>query len=244
MLAALHGFTETDQSWREVFGKSGLDVATPLLPGHGWSPCPPDATLASVADHIAERYADQAPFDLLGYSMGGRIAIQLALRHPEMVRRLILVSTQPGISDEAVRQQRLKDDIGLALILEEDGISPFVAWWESSKALKPFKPLSSQAIAHLRGRRLNQDPICLAAALRQLGQGSCPDLWPHIHELAMPVLAVAGAADERYVDAMRRMAEQIPQGSYQMIDEAGHAVHRERPDVLVNLVRGFCATRT
>ena len=96
-----------------------------------------------MAGHLAVDGSE----DLLGYSLGGRVALQLALDHPGRIRRLVLVSSGPGIADPAERERRRQRDERLAQILDEDGISPFTAWWESSPALKPARPLPGKMVA-------------------------------------------------------------------------------------------------
>lgn len=238
MLVALHGFTETDQVWSEFFA-SHHPVRCPVLPGHGAKPCPPGTTLASTATMMAKYLATNGSDDLLGYSLGGRVALQLALDHPGKVRRLVLLSSGPGIADATERAKRLLRDERLAQILEEDGISPFTAWWESTPALKPARPLSREVDESLRSLRLNQDPLCLAGVLRHLSHGTMEDLTPRLKTLTMPVLLVAGDSDRAYCQRMREMSAAIPNSRLQLIADAGHAVHREKPEAVRNAVITF-----
>lgn len=242
MLIALHGFTETDHVWQELLHSFAPDLLCPLLPGHGGKPCPADSSLAGTAAEIASRFPAGRCCDLLGYSMGGRVAIRLALDHPERIRRLVLISSNPGMDDASERAARRLRDEHLAQILEEDGMGPFVAWWQSNPILKPAKPLSRSVAESLRCMRLNQEPLGLAMALRRLGASDdANDLWPRIHELRMPVLLVHGAADLRYKDIMTSMASRIPHARLETIADAGHAIHREQSETLVTLVRSFLA---
>lgn len=237
-MLVLHGFTETDLFWSDLLGPQ-LPARCALLPGHGWKPCPPGTTLPSVAASLAGLLPADATEDLLGYSLGGRIALQLALDHPHRVRRLILVSCIPGVRDAQERTARIKRDERLAQILEEDGLGPFLALWEANPSLKPAKPLPHRLCETLRSMRMNQDPLGLAAALRCMGVGTMPDLWPRLRELTMPTLLVVGAADQRYVQAMTAMSQVIPQARLEVIADSGHAVHREQPYVLRRLLAEF-----
>ena len=243
MLLAIHGFTEIDLSWSEVLKDLQIPVEGYVLPGHGYKPCPEGTSHESVAEIIHQRFGEREPFDLLGYSMGGRVALQFALAYPQLVRRLILVSCRPGIKDDAKRERRKIEDEGLAMMLEENGIGQFVAWWENNPALKPAIPFSRSTTEHIRSRRLNQDPMGLAGCLRALGQGSSPSLWNRLDELEMPCLAIAGEADETYVDEMGEMVESLANGKLAIIGESGHAVHRECRDTMVNVIRGFLASK-
>ncbi|MHC5067255.1 MAG: alpha/beta fold hydrolase [Planctomycetota bacterium] len=239
MLVALHGFTETDQSWHDVFAGSPIATDCPLLPGHGWRPCPPETDLNTVASEIAKRLPEDGSGTLLGYSMGGRIALQTALDHPHSMRRLILVSSRAGLADDAIRTERQRRDERLAQILEEDGIGPFVAWWESHPVLKPVRSLSSTVVQQLRSRRLNQEPEGLAAALRALGQGAMTPLWSRLSEVSLPVLLVVGEKDPAFLGDMRTMADAMPNATLVEVPGTGHAIHREHPEALLEAVERF-----
>ena len=243
MLLAIHGFTEIDLSWTEVLNDLNMPVQGYVLPGHGYKPCPSETNHQRIAEIIHKRFEDQGPIDLLGYSMGGRVALQFALQYPDMVRRLILISCRPGIADEHERATRAASDEGLAMMLEENGIGQFVAWWENNPALRPAKPFSRSMTELIRSRRLNQDAFGLAASLRALGQGVSPSLWDRLPELNMPCLAIAGSADPRYVNDMGEMVKAMPHAKLNVIPESGHAVHRECRDTVVNVIRGFLANK-
>jgi 2-succinyl-6-hydroxy-2,4-cyclohexadiene-1-carboxylate synthase len=238
-LTALHGFTEDDTVWQEVLAPLGIPLHCPLLPGHGWRPCPPDTTFAGLAAGLAATLPTGG--DLLGYSLGGRLALQIALDHPGRMRRLVLVSCTAGIRGDAERAARVRSDDHLAQVLIEDGIGPFVAWWQANPALRTARPLPRAEEEALRSRRLNQDPHGLALALRRLGAGAMTDLWPRLGGLKPPVLLIAGAADTRYVATMRAMADAIPGARLEMVADAGHAVHREQAERVRTLVRDFLA---
>lgn len=236
MLTAIHGFTETDAVWLDLLGATRA-CRCELVPGHGWKPCPAGTTIATVAAGIAARL--ESGSDLLGYSMGGRIALRVALDHPDKVRRLVLVSSSPGIVDAGERARRQARDERLAQILTEDGIAPFVAWWESNPVLRPARPLPRKVEEDLRCLRLNQDPLGLAGSLRHLGAGVSEPLWSRLGDLRIPVLLVAGVADPRYGTACAAMANAIPGAEVAMVADSGHAVHREQPHQLLGLVSRF-----
>ena len=238
MLVALHGFTETDLTWRDYLG-SAIPARCPLLAGHGWKPCPPTTTLSSAGDEVAKGMS--ANDDLLGYSLGGRVALHLALDHPGQVRRLILISCNAGIVDPVERETRRRRDERLAQILEEDGISPFVAWWEANPALKPAKKIPRKVQEALRCLRLNQDPQTLAGVLRTMSHGLMAPLWDRLPTIRIPTLLVAGDHDQNYCKRMGEMAERIPNARLVVVKDSGHAVHREQPDELRRLISEFLA---
>lgn len=237
MLLALHGFTENDLTWRDVLGQRD-DLLTPLLPGHGWKPCSTTVSLEQLADDLAAQLGD-TPGDVIGYSMGGRLALLLALRHPQCVRKLVLISSGPGFMDSELQGSRRTHEVALAETLEDDGLGPFVAMWEQNPILKPYRPFSRAMAEDLRYRRMQHDPLGLAGALRQLGAGAMPNLWNRLSEVTCPTLLVAGAADTRYVGVMTEMATLMPDASLVVIPEAGHAIHREKRGELVQAVYRF-----
>lgn len=239
MLYALHGFTETDQAWAETLGNEIPDLRCPLLPGHGCKPCDERATIQQAAAELASGFPAE-PVDVLGYSMGGRVALRLALDHPRRVRRLILISCHAGIRNERDRLGRRRRDEALAQVLEEDGIGPFVSWWEGQSALKPYQPFPAAVAESVRARRLNQDATGLARCLRTLGAGSMEELWGRLGSLSMPVLLISGSADQRYRTLMDEMAAAIPGCRRDIVLRSGHAVHRERPQVVAQMVGAFC----
>jgi len=238
MLYALHGFTETDESWHETLARDIPGLRCPLLPGHGGKPCPKGLDAERmVADLVATFPAE--PVDLLGYSMGGRIAMRVALAHPKRIHRLILISCHPGIRDRAERELRRRRDESLAQVLEEDGIGPFMAWWETQRALRPYEPFPAAVAESVRARRLNQDPIGLATCLRALGGGAMESVWHRLGELTMPTLLIAGAGDAKYMRTLDEMAAAMPDHRREVVLRSGHAVHRERPQVVAQMVGAF-----
>ena len=142
--------------------------------------------------------------------------------------------------DRPVEARRERDE-HLAQMLEEDGIGPFVSWWQGNPALRPASPLSRADEESLRSIRLNHDPIGLAGALRSLGAGAFDDLWPRLSGLGMPTLLVAGAADPSYCTHMAEMAGLIPGSRFTVIPTAGHAVHREQQEQLGWNIASFLA---
>jgi len=240
MLVALHGFTENDTVWSEALAPAQLACRCVLLPGHGHKPCPPTMTFAGYVDELA-RSLPSEPFDLLGYSMGGRMALALAIAHPQRIRRLVLVSSAAGMRDAAERDTRHRRDERLAQMLEDEGIGPFVAVWEGSAALRPVQPFTERVAEMMRYVRLSHDPIGLASCLRVFGQGANPMLWDALPGLNIPTLLLAGDADHKYATLMAEMAGKLPQGRLVRIPDSGHSIHREQPYALRTEVGRFLA---
>ena len=232
-LVLLHGFTHTGSSWRGVTTALGERYTpfTPDIRGHGAASHAEPVTLAAVLEDV--RHLEAQHFTLAGYSMGGRIALHAALALPDRVRRLILISASPGLDDAGARAARVRDDERLAAKLERSSIEEFAAEWERTPVLAG---LSDTAAAAAREDRLRNTPAGLAWALRGLGTGALPSLWPRLRELAMPVTLVAGERDEKFSAIAARMAASIPDSRLEIVPGVGHAVHLEEPQLVASLL--------
>ena len=173
---------------------------------------------------------------VVGYSHGGRVAIQEAVRGPQRCAGLVLVSATPGIEDDAVRAQRLAEDKELAAWIETHSIEQVVARWER---LPVFATQSPELVEAQRPGRLSHDPKQLAQQLRATGQGVFEPVWHRLADLPIPVLAIAGELDDRYAIIARRMAEALPNGRAAIVAGAGHAPQLEQPDTVTGLLLEF-----
>jgi 2-succinyl-6-hydroxy-2,4-cyclohexadiene-1-carboxylate synthase len=231
----LHGFTQTRQSWRRTVAALGgrYRALTPDLPGHGQASERRPASFAACAAYVRALAGER--FTLVGYSMGGRIALYTALTLPEQVERLVLVGASPGIADAAERDARRRADEALADRIEEIGVEAFATEW-GSQDLFAGQPERVAAAAH--ADRLRNTPHGLAAALRGLGTGVMPPLWERLGELAMPVTLIVGERDVKFRAIAGRMAPAIPTCQVIVVDGAGHAVQLEQPDTVAAAIRG------
>jgi len=235
-LLLLHGFTQTGRGWDEVARHLVGERYRPLAPdlrGHGAAgarrPIEMGACVGDVAGLVAGRFA------LAGYSMGGRIALHVALAHPERVAWLVLVSTTAGIEDPQERGRRRADDEGLAAWMETEGrtMSEVADRWGAQPLFAGQAPAVAAAA---RADRLANEPAHLAAALRGLGTGSMTPLWDRLGELRMPVAVVAGERDARFVALARRLARELPNARLEMVPGAGHALALEAPGAVARAI--------
>jgi 2-succinyl-6-hydroxy-2,4-cyclohexadiene-1-carboxylate synthase len=236
----LHGFTGSYRSWERLIATGPLVDSRKLfldLPGHGRTESPRSPARYHI-HHLATdmvRLADHLRIDrfgLMGYSMGGRLALYTALEHPARVRWLVLESASPGLATEQERRERRLQDEALAQRIEDEGVAPFVARWEALPLWESQRRLGSDVRSALREQRLANDPVGLANSLRGLGTGAQPSLWARLHELSMPVLLVTGDDDHKFTALAARMCQANPRLQRLAFAEAGHAVHLEQPVAL------------
>ena len=179
--------------------------------------------------------AHGGPAAWLGYSMGGRYALHVALRHPRLVEKLVLVSTTAGLEDPAERQARRDSDEALAARVETEGVEPFLRWWLA----QPLFSTLPESLAQVE-TRLDASASGLAGSLRQAGTGTQDPLWEQLAALDMPVLVVAGELDTKYMALAERLRDAIGDNStIAVIEGAGHACHLEKADEFVDVVSGW-----
>jgi 2-succinyl-6-hydroxy-2,4-cyclohexadiene-1-carboxylate synthase len=226
----LHGFTNSGASWQPVI--SGLReryrAIAPDIRGHASAGSTAPVTLDAVIDDVAA--LTPGPFTLVGYSQGGRIALHVALALPHRVTRLLLIGASPGLADDAEREQRRLADERLAEQIECLPIDDFARQWAQTPILADIPP---EVAATTHRDRLHSTPQGLASALRGLGTGALPSLWGRLPELHMPVALLAGERDAKFSALAHEMARCIPRATVTVVPGAGHAVHLERPDAVV-----------
>lgn len=236
-LVLLHGFTQTGRSWDAVRAAlDGVPTLAPDLRGHGAAAdARPVSSEALVADVLAA--APPGPFMVAGYSMGGRLALHVALAAPERVAGLGLVSTTAGIEDPAERAARRSSDDALADEIERDGIEAFAERWA---ALPLFASQSTEVRAAAQAERLAQSPAGLAASLRGFGTGAMEPVWDRLGELSLPAVVVVGERDAKFRAIGERLAAALPRaGEPVVVPGAGHALPLEAPGAVAAALRSL-----
>jgi 2-succinyl-6-hydroxy-2,4-cyclohexadiene-1-carboxylate synthase len=245
-LVLLHGFTGSAAGWEPLaagFAERRQVVAIDLL-GHGGSDAPDDARRYGIAHCVEDVLGvlDQLRIrraSVLGYSMGGRAALAIAIAAPERISGLILESASPGLRDPEVRMTRAAQDAMLADAIERDGIEAFVQQWEGQPLFATQAAIAEERRAALHIQRMQNNPTGLANSLRGFGQGVMMPLHDFLAEIDMPTLIIAGALDEKYCEVGREMSARIPGAWFKIVEGAGHAVHFEQAQIFQGLVNDF-----
>ena len=234
----VHGFTQTATSMAPLTERLAVTrhVVAVDLPGHGGS-----SGVSADLEEAAVLVADAArgePFDLVGYSLGGRVALHVACLAPPGLRATAVVSASPGIADHDARNRRLARDVALADELEERGdVGAFLERWLRNPM---FATLPADR-ADLDGRRANT-ASGLADSLRRCSVGAQRWLGDELAEATTPVLMVCGARDDPFVAAACALAARSPAVGASVVPGAGHVAHLERPDVVARLLDHFFTT--
>ena len=238
-----HGFTQTCRVWGALDTALASDhrVASVDMPGHGGS-AEVRASLVRGAELLA---AVGGRSTYLGYSMGARFCLHLALARPELVERLVLISGTAGIEDGDQRRQRRRDDDALADQLDPPAgtsgeavpVATFIRRWLDGPL---FAGISPEAGGF--DRRITNTGPGLASSLRLAGTGTQDPQWGALGTLAMPVLIISGGDDQKFTALGRRMAETIgANAAHVVVAGTGHAPHLQRPEEVARLIRSHRA---
>jgi 2-succinyl-6-hydroxy-2,4-cyclohexadiene-1-carboxylate synthase len=225
-LLFIPGFMQPAQSWAAVAEALRGRAETRLL----------EHSEHRLEGRLSEIAAAGEGAVLVGYSLGGRLALRVVLRDPPRFAGLVTVGATAGIDDPATRSARAEADDRLASWMEAAPIEDIVAVWERQPL---FADQSETLVEAQRAGRLAQDPRELAALLRSAGQGVLDPVWHELLEFELPLLAIAGARDEGYTAAAQRLADTAPRGRAAIVEDAGHAPQLQQPDAVARLLADF-----
>lgn len=245
-LLFLHGFTGDHTTWDEIVSKLQNEyqcIAIDIL-GHGKSAHPANSEeyrIETIAADVIDllNKLNIGKVNVIGYSMGGRLAMTMAVLYPKRIKRLMLESSSPGLKTEAERAARRKHDHVLAEKILKEGIRSFVDDWEKLPLFASQSKLPPKTRKKIREQRLRQNPIGLANSLKGMGTGAQPSWWGQLDRLTMPVLLVTGSLDGKFKKIAQEMNEILPNGHWKEIEGAGHAIHVEDHKIFGTIISEF-----
>ncbi|MFV1990932.1 MAG: alpha/beta fold hydrolase [Acidimicrobiales bacterium] len=226
----LHGFTQNRNCWGNIATTLAASsrVTAFDLPGHGGSSgCPP--ALVEGAELLA---SGQQRGSWIGYSLGGRYALHVALTHPELVSELVLIGAHPGIVDPSEREQRHAEDTTRACTIIVEGVSKFLDSWLDLPLFAGLAPEDQD-----REERETNSVEGLVSSLMFASTGVQENLWPRLPELEMPVKLVVGEHDQKFLELAKQCKSAIGDNARLcVIGGAGHSAHRENPGAFLSAV--------
>lgn len=235
-LVLLHGFTGTPEVWTDVVGDR--PSLRPQLHGHGRPAVAGGRTFDEEIDRLASLVIETGATGahLVGYSLGGRLALGLLARHEALFARATIIGAHPGLASQQERAERIASDERWASMLEMQGPDAFARAWTDQPLFASQTALPGDVRAREDERRRSHTPAGLASSLRAHGLGRMPDWSPHLERLRLPVTLVAGAQDGKFTRLAQQMGERIPTARVRLVDGAGHNVVLERPSALSALL--------
>jgi 2-succinyl-6-hydroxy-2,4-cyclohexadiene-1-carboxylate synthase len=233
----IHGFTGRGADWSPIlpavhrFGHA--TVVVDLL-GHGRSDAPADPARHAIERQAVDlatilRRLEATPAVVVGYSLGARVALRLAVAERDVVAGLFLESPSAGIADPDERAARRAADHELAARMEHDGLEAFLRAWEANPLFAGEHRLSALRRDRIHRARARNTVAGLAASLRGAGQGAMEPLHDRLRSITVPTLVVAGALDPAGSARARLVADGIPTADILTLPQRGHAPHREAP---------------
>lgn len=243
-LVLLHGFTGSTKTWQHVVKElpTSIKIIAVDLIGHGQSAAPQtvDAYSMEVQIQLLEQIFEQLAvqsFTLVGYSMGGRVALSYTARFPKRVTQLILESASPGLEGQSERLARKNADDALADKIVQNGLQSFIDQWGNIPLFASQKNLPQAVQEEIRNERIMQREIGLANSLRGMGTGVMLALWDELQHLAMPVTLITGELDLKFIVLNEQMYKQITNAKHIIVPAVGHAIHVENPTKFATIVK-------
>ncbi len=242
----LHGFTGSHRSWCRFLPllDQHYRLLTIDLIGHGQTDAPLDPIrydIKQTATDLVEllQQLEIEKVHVIGYSMGGRVALTLASLYPDRVASLFLESTSPGLRTAQEREDRRKNDALLAQKIELEGLHAFIEYWEQIPLFANQHSLTDEAKHHLRAERLSHQTIGLANSLHGMGTGSMPSWWDKLKDFSIPLQLVSGELDHKFCQIAQQMIIENQQFQHTIVSGAGHTIHLEQPQEFMRLLSQF-----
>ena len=250
-LLFLHGFTGSSEDWKPIAAqvdKSFSTIGIDLI-GHGKSASPENEELYS-----AEAVANQIKniIDLttkgkiipVGYSMGGRAALNFAIKYPEKAAALILESTNTGIEDEELRKERIKSDNEIIQFIKTHTIGEFVDFWMEKEIFNTQRRFSEEKRNRIKEAKLRNNPVGLANSLNGFGTGKMLPLFVNLKGIKCSTLLITGKLDTKFTKINKEILNLFPKAEHKVIKNAGHNTHLEEPGDFIKELNQFLNSST
>lgn len=250
-LLFLHGFTGSSEDWRAIanqVNKSFSSIGFDLI-GHGKSASPESEELYS-AEAIANQINNIIELTVrgrvipVGYSMGGRAALNFAVKYPEKVAALILESTTPGIKDNKLRNERVKSDGEIIQFIKTRTIGEFIDYWMEKEIFNTQRRFSEEKRKRIKEAKLRNNLVGLANSLQEFGTGKMPPLFEHLNEIKCKILLTTGKLDTKFTNINKEILNLFPEAEHKIIKNAGHNTHLEEPVNFIKELNQFLNTLT
>jgi 2-succinyl-6-hydroxy-2,4-cyclohexadiene-1-carboxylate synthase len=242
----LHGFTGCAADWLPIVSSLNKRFNYYLvdLVGHGKSDSPNEVYnyfIDSVVNQIHEIIISlcSKKIVLAGYSMGGRIALNVALKNENLLKGLILESSSWGISDEYLREKRVIEDDELAEFIENNPIEKFIDYWINLELFDTQRRFSNEMRSQIREMKLENNKTGLANSLRYSGTGKMEPLNNSVKDIAIKTLLITGELDSKFTDINDDMVKYFTNAEHHIIRNAGHNTHLEEPQKFIEAVNNF-----
>ena len=242
----LHGFTGSSNDWLEIIpnlNKKYSYVAVDLI-GHGQSDSPNELehyktpSLITQLDDIFKHFTKEQ-FILMGYSMGGRVALSYAAQYPDKLAGLVLESTSAGIANEKLRQERILHDGKIVEIIEKKSLEEFFKFWMSQDLFATLKLIPEDKLLKAKAEKLLNNKIGLINSLRGFGTGVMPALHEKLNSIKCKTLLITGELDSKFSSINKELKKNIISSRHEIVKDSGHIVHFERPEEFVKTIDKF-----
>lgn len=242
----LHGFTGSLEDWHQFenyFSKDYNLVGIDMI-GHGKSDAPSDLSYYSTDSiirqikKVKEAVTGKKIF-LLGYSMGGRAALNYSLSFPYDLEGLILESATSGITNSTLKFERERTDRNLAEFILSNPVEKFVDDWINREIFQTQKNLSEGVLNEIRNRKLKCNKTGIANSLLGFGAGVMEPVFDKLTNIRIPVQLICGELDNKFVDINHHIHKLIPNTKLSIIKNAGHNVHLEETKQYADVVYSF-----
>lgn len=232
MTVLLHDFLGHPDDWNEFLQQYPFEAKALTLPGHTDVPPLTQNSLKALAHYVSNKIPDGST--LIGHSLGGRVALQLALDFPQRIAKLVLISSSPGIRESSARTARQEKDHLWAKELESD-FDTFLFHWYSQPQFAGFE--NSEFFLPAMKRRSKHNPLLLSRILLETSPGLNPSNWDVLGKLNIPVLYVSGNPEDTAI--AREMIALNPRITLEDLSSAGHALPLTHAKNLTEIIKNW-----